>query len=102
MVHATQKILITIHVSLWLMCTDMYAEYVPLPGGANGYDIALLKLVHALTFNNNVKVALPRTLPNPDIGTELFVAGWGRTTVPGDARSSSTRRLKWVNEKYTF
>ncbi len=81
----------------------MYAEYVKLPNGeSNGYDIALLKLVHTLTFNDNVKVALPRTLPNPDIGTELIVAGWGSTTVPGNVRYSSTKRLKWVNEKCTF
>ncbi len=77
-----------------------HAEYVPLPKRPNGYDIALLKLRHPLTFNDNVKVALPRYLPNPDIGTELMGAGWGKTSP--DRQSGASPRLKWVNKNVSF
>ncbi len=71
---------------------------MPLPNScSNGYDIALLKLRQPLTFDDNVKVALPRSLPNPDIGTELMVAGWGLTS--NDGQSGFSSRLKWVKKQ---
>ncbi len=76
------------------------ADYVPLPQLPNRYDIALLKLNHPITFNDNVKVALPSNLPNPDIGTELMVAGWGLTTP--DRQSGASPTLKWVNKNMQF